>query len=80
MSMRGSPFHGLDSEEAMRAAGIFRVWTPEQLLEYAATLPSYGALGFMPLLGGLAPDAGWRSLHLLEAAMPQLRELQNRVN
>lgn len=78
--MRGSPFHGLDSEEAMRAAGIFRVWTPEQLLEYAATLPSYGALGFMPLLGGLAPDAGWRSLHLLEAAMPQLRELQNRVN
>ena len=74
--MHKSPFHGLGTEDAMRASGIFQVWTPDQMLEYAAGLPQNATLGFMPLLGGLEPDAGWRSLHLLEAAMPRLRALQ----
>jgi alkanesulfonate monooxygenase SsuD/methylene tetrahydromethanopterin reductase-like flavin-dependent oxidoreductase (luciferase family) len=74
--MYKSPFHGLGTEAAMRAAGIFQVWTPDQMLEYAAGLPPHSTLGFMPLLGGLAPEAGWRSLHLLEAAMPRLQALQ----
>jgi alkanesulfonate monooxygenase SsuD/methylene tetrahydromethanopterin reductase-like flavin-dependent oxidoreductase (luciferase family) len=74
--MHKSPFHGLGTEEAMRNAGIFQVWTPAQLLEYAATLKGPSTLGFMPLLGGLSPEAGWRSLHLLEAVMPQLQALQ----
>jgi hypothetical protein len=72
-----SPFHGLGTEEAMRAAGIFQVWTPEQMLAYAAELPPHATLGFMPLLGGLSPEAGWASLRLLEQAMPRLRALQN---
>lgn len=71
-----SPFHGLGSEEAMRAAGVFQVWTPDQLLECAAGLAPPATLGFMPLLGGLAPEAGWRSLHLLEKVMPRLQVLQ----
>jgi alkanesulfonate monooxygenase SsuD/methylene tetrahydromethanopterin reductase-like flavin-dependent oxidoreductase (luciferase family) len=71
-----SPFRGLDNEEAMRSAGIFAVWTPDQLLDYAASLPPRTALGFMPLLGGLAPERGWKSLHLLEKVMPKLRALQ----
>jgi hypothetical protein len=31
----------------------------------------------MPLLGGLAPEAGWRSLQLLKKAMPRLQALQS---
>jgi hypothetical protein len=74
--MRGSPFHGLDTEEKLRAAGIFQVWTPAQLLTYAAGLPPRTALGFMPILGGMPPELGWRSLRLLEQVMPRLKELQ----
>jgi alkanesulfonate monooxygenase SsuD/methylene tetrahydromethanopterin reductase-like flavin-dependent oxidoreductase (luciferase family) len=74
--MRGSPFHGLDTEEKLRAAGIFQVWTPAQLLTYAAGLPPRTALGFMPILGGMPPELGWRSLRLLEQVMPRLKALQ----
>jgi alkanesulfonate monooxygenase SsuD/methylene tetrahydromethanopterin reductase-like flavin-dependent oxidoreductase (luciferase family) len=77
--MHKSPFHGLGTEQAMRASGIFQVWTPDQMVEYAQTLPAHATLGFMPLLGGLAPEAGWRSLHLLEQAMPRLQSLQSRA-
>jgi alkanesulfonate monooxygenase SsuD/methylene tetrahydromethanopterin reductase-like flavin-dependent oxidoreductase (luciferase family) len=77
--MHKSPFNGLETEEKMRAAGIFQVWTPEQLLEYATTLPPHAGLGFQPLLGGLSPEAGWRSLHLLEGIMPKLNQLRNRT-
>lgn len=72
-----SPFHGLGNEKAMRASGIFQVWTPDQMLEYAAGLELPATLGFMPLLGGLAPEAGWRSLQLLEKVMPRLQALQS---
>jgi alkanesulfonate monooxygenase SsuD/methylene tetrahydromethanopterin reductase-like flavin-dependent oxidoreductase (luciferase family) len=72
-----SPFHGLGTPDAMRAAGIFQVWTPDQLIEYARGLPPHSTLGFMPLLGGLAPEAGWRCLHLLEQVMPHLQSLQS---
>ena len=71
-----SPFHGLDSETAMRTAGIFQVWTPDQLLDYAAGQHRHATLGFMPLLGGLAPAIGWSSLRLLERTMPRLLALQ----
>ena len=74
--MTKSPFHGLGSETAMRAAGIFQVWTPDQLFDYASTLSPHATLGFMPLLGGLDPEAGWASLRLLERTMPRLLALQ----
>lgn len=74
--MHKSPFHGLSNEAAMRASGIFQVWTPDQMLDYAATLPDTATLGFMPLLGGLSPEAGWRCLRLLERAMPRLHALR----
>lgn len=75
--MTKSPFHGLSTQAAMRSAGIFQVWTPVQMLEFASTLPPHATMGFMPLLGGLAPEAGWRSMRLLEAAMPQLNALSH---
>ena len=74
-----SPFNGLDTEEKMRAAGIFQVMTPQQALEHAAGLPPHANLALQPLLGGLDPEAGWRSLRLLEGIMPKLNELRGRA-
>jgi alkanesulfonate monooxygenase SsuD/methylene tetrahydromethanopterin reductase-like flavin-dependent oxidoreductase (luciferase family) len=71
-----SPFKGLLTEEALRASGLFAVWTQEELLARAAAAPQHGTLGFMPLLGGLAPEIGWASLRVLEQLMPQLRAIQ----
>ena len=29
--------------------------------------------GFQPLLGGLSPEGGWKSLNLLKKTMPRLK-------
>src|SRR5690606_20389630 len=69
-----SPFKGLLDPAALRQAGLFAAWTPEQLLERVASLPDQSTIGFQPLLGGLSPEEGWKRLKLLEATMPRLRE------
>jgi alkanesulfonate monooxygenase SsuD/methylene tetrahydromethanopterin reductase-like flavin-dependent oxidoreductase (luciferase family) len=70
-----SPFKGLLTDDAaLRRSGIFTIWTPEELVAKApSVVGSHGSLSFMPLLGGLAPEIGWKSLELLEKVMPQLR-------
>jgi alkanesulfonate monooxygenase SsuD/methylene tetrahydromethanopterin reductase-like flavin-dependent oxidoreductase (luciferase family) len=70
-----SPFKGLLDEDALRASGMFAVWTPDQLLAVAGRADNV-TLGFMPLLGGLDPAIGWTSLKLLEQVMPKIREIQ----
>lgn len=67
-----SPFKGLTDPNVLRHAGLFAAWTPEMLLEKVRAMPG-GNIGFQPLLGGLAPEEGWKSLKLLEQAMPDLR-------
>jgi alkanesulfonate monooxygenase SsuD/methylene tetrahydromethanopterin reductase-like flavin-dependent oxidoreductase (luciferase family) len=49
---RGSSFNEMNSEEKVREGGVFKVMTPDQLLEYATSLPQGRAIGFQPLLGG----------------------------
>lgn len=71
-----SPFKGLMTEEALRASGLFAVWTPDQLIERAAEVEHGASLGFQPLLGGLAPEAGWQSLELLKQTMPRIEALR----
>jgi alkanesulfonate monooxygenase SsuD/methylene tetrahydromethanopterin reductase-like flavin-dependent oxidoreductase (luciferase family) len=68
-----SPFKGLLNHEALRASGIFAVWTPDELVARAALVEDNSTLGFMPLLGGLDPDVGWKSLELLKKTMPRLQ-------
>lgn len=70
-----SPFKGLLDEAALRASGLFAVWTPEQLLERAAGVEPDSNLGFQPLLGGLDPAIGWKSLRLLAQVLPQIRAI-----
>ena len=68
-----SPFRGLTDPAVLRAAGLFAAWTPEMLLEKLPSLPENGTISFQPLLGGLAPEEGWKSLKLLEQTLPKIK-------
>jgi alkanesulfonate monooxygenase SsuD/methylene tetrahydromethanopterin reductase-like flavin-dependent oxidoreductase (luciferase family) len=68
-----SPFKGLTDPAVLRHAGLFAAWTPDQLIERVRTLPEGGQVGFQPLLGGLSPEEGWKSLRLLEQTLPRLK-------
>jgi alkanesulfonate monooxygenase SsuD/methylene tetrahydromethanopterin reductase-like flavin-dependent oxidoreductase (luciferase family) len=68
-----SPFKGLTDPAALRQAGLFAVWTPEQLLARVPEMEDRQSFGFQPLLGGLSPEEGWKSLKLLEQVMPDLK-------
>jgi len=70
-----SPFKGLDNAEALRASGLFVAMTPEQLLGMVSANPAITMMSLQPLLGGLAPEEGWKSLKLLESILPELRKL-----
>jgi len=37
------------------------------------SMPDRSSLKFQPLIGGLAPELGWRSLELLKQTMPELK-------
>ena len=58
---------------ALRKAGLFAVWTPDELVARKHMVAERGAFGFQPLLGGLAPEEGWKSLELLKKVMPELK-------
>ena len=65
-----SPFYGLDTVEAVRAAGIINVLTPEQAVELAARRP----ISLAPLISGLSPKSGWKMLELFAAeVLPRIR-------
>lgn len=68
-----SPFKGLTDPQVLRQAGLFAAWTPEQLLARVPEIESRQQIGFQPLLGGLSPEEGWKSLKLLEQTMPRLK-------
>ena len=68
-----SPFKGLDNAEALRASGLFVAWTPDQLVAAVKANPAVNTVSLQPLVGGLSPEEGWKSLRLLEAVLPRLR-------
>lgn len=64
-----NPFHGLDSEESIRAAGFYKVVTPDECV----TLAKQGSVGLAPLMGGLSPKVGWKNLELYcTKVLPQI--------
>lgn len=70
-AVSSSPFHGLDTVEQIREAGIVRVVTPEQCVELAKSRP----IALTPLLSGLSPESGWKSLELfVKKALPAIRK------
>ncbi len=71
-----SPFKGLNDPAALRQSGLFAVWTPDQLIEKVKSLPNHAGVSFQPLLGGLSPEEGWKSMRLLEQTLPRIREIE----
>ena len=71
-----SPFKGLEDPALLRKSGMFVAWTPDMLIERMRELPNHAGISFQPLLGGLSPEEGWKSLKLLEETLPRIRELE----
>lgn len=62
--------------DAVRASGVYRVVTPQECVELAMGLEPDQPLVFHPLMGGMPPDLGWRSLGLFAAeVLPRLAGL-----
>ncbi len=70
-----SPFKGLNTLEALRASGMFAVWTPDELIANADKVEDHGTFVFQPLVGGFPPEEGWKSLELLKDAIPKLKAI-----
>ncbi len=67
-----SPLFGLDTIEKVRASGMIQMLTPDQCVEMAKTRH----LSLMPLMSGLPPEIGWKSLELFTAkALPRIKAL-----
>ena len=68
---RGGSFSLVDDIDQLRTQGNYRVWTPSECIDHAR---ERGALVFKPLVGGLDPAVGWRSLQLFaDKVLPHLR-------
>ena len=62
--------HATTVEELRAENGNYRILTPEEAVELVRT---NGYLGLQPLCGGLAPDAAWRSVHLIvDEVLPRI--------
>ncbi|GAA1506008.1 LLM class flavin-dependent oxidoreductase [Nocardioides humi] len=59
----------------LRASGNYRIVTPEECVALATEVGPACELELHPLVGGLDPGLGWRSLHLFaDRVVPALRE------
>jgi alkanesulfonate monooxygenase SsuD/methylene tetrahydromethanopterin reductase-like flavin-dependent oxidoreductase (luciferase family) len=70
ISTSASPYNDGDSYKSARTDGLFRVLTPDECVELSKTDP----LVLMPLVGGLPPKIGWKSLELFAAkVLPRVK-------
>lgn len=69
-----SPFKGLCDPAVLKQAGLFAAWTPDELIAFVKTMPDKSTIGLQPLLGGLSPEEGWKSLELFKATIPRIKE------
>ena len=67
-----SPFEGLTNMAAIEKSGLLNVVTPEQCAKLALEARKMqGRFSIAPLIGGLSPKIGWKSLELLvEKVLP----------
>ncbi|MDI2127976.1 LLM class flavin-dependent oxidoreductase [Yinghuangia seranimata] len=56
----------VDSVEALKATGQYRVITPEQYVDELKAAGDVAFGLFHPMMGGIPPELGWESLRLLE--------------
>jgi alkanesulfonate monooxygenase SsuD/methylene tetrahydromethanopterin reductase-like flavin-dependent oxidoreductase (luciferase family) len=71
-----TPYPPATEVEELKSSPEFAVVTPDECVALAEALGPDGELLFQPLMGGLAPEVGWRSLELFEkAVLPRLRQV-----
>ncbi len=69
----GRPNQPVTTLEEQREHGQYRVLTPDELVDELSANP-FGVCILHPLLGGLPPEVGWRSMRLVEEkVIPRLR-------
>lgn len=59
-------YHLADDVDDVRRQGMYRVLTPEMLIEEVRAAGPFAFVLFHPMLGGIPPASAWRSLHLFE--------------
>jgi len=70
-----SPYRPVDSVDELRESGRFAVVTPDECVALARDLDPLAALQLKPLVAGLDPDLGWRSLELfVDRVLPSLAD------
>lgn len=57
----------------LRATGQYRCLTPDELVAEVEARGPWGFTLFHPMMGGIPPEIGWKSLRLAEQALPDLR-------
>lgn len=63
----------IDTVEAMKAEGVYRICTPDEAVAAHRELPAGATLVLHPLMGGVHPDWAWESLELFAAeVLPRL--------
>ncbi|AMN47762.1 hypothetical protein ACG33_11770 [Steroidobacter denitrificans] len=78
-SNSSSPFESLVDDDAVRRSGMFHVLTPDQCVAFAKKCEARGyTMTVQPLIGGLPPDVGWKSLELFcTKVLPRLKSNRN---
>jgi hypothetical protein len=62
-----------ETVDQMKQAGVYVVWTPDELIERARS-GELGAATTHPLVGGMPAELSWQSLRLLgEKVIPALK-------
>ena len=59
-------YHLADSIDDVRAQGMYQVLTPDALVAAIEAAGPFAFVLFHPMLGGIPPEAAWRSLQLFE--------------
>jgi len=68
-----SPYNEVATVGELRHSGRYAVVTPDECVALARSLDPRSALQLKPLVGGLDPDLGWRSLELFaDRVLPAL--------
>ncbi len=58
------PYAPISDAHALRSSGMYRVLTPQACIDLVASLDPDGTIVLSPLMAGLDPELGWRSLEL----------------
>jgi hypothetical protein len=64
---------GVQTLDEVRASGLYRFLTPDELIAEVRDADNFGPLVLHPLVGGMPVDEAWKSVQLLtDKVLPAL--------